>query len=109
MNIILLIVAVAIFIVVLFAFIKDEKQRFALLGGFLLLVVFGFVYSYFIDASSLKNAELAYSFEHGETLICKDGIEVKNNAFNYDYATKSFMGTGENKGKVVSIGDCKLK
>ena len=92
----------------MFAFIKDEKQRYALLIGFALVVVGAFVYSYVIDKSSLEIAQLVYSYEHGQVLVC-EGIEVTSKNFNYDYATQSLIGLDEHKGKVLSISDCTIK
>gem|GEM_PF-3483326 len=108
MNVIVLIVGIAIFVVILFAFIKDEKQRYVLLGGFGIVIVAAFIYTYVLNTSSLELAQLVYSYEQGQVLEC-NGETVTKQTYNYDYATQSLMGIDEQKGKVFKIKDCTVQ
>ena len=105
MSILLFIVAAAVFIVILFAVIEDQKQRLVISGFIIVAALVAGVFNYLSQSSAQKIRELANAFEQNQPLQCGDIVVTKEN-FVYDYPTQSLMGQGQFKGKNISIGEC---
>ena len=108
MSVLLFIVAVALFAIVLFAVVEDNRQRVIISAVFAVVIVLGGIYTFINDSKNEKRAQVLYAYEHDKVIICK-GIEVHKENFSYDYATQSFLGQNEHRGKTISLRDCTLQ
>lgn len=106
MSVLLFIVAIAVFIVVIFTVIEENRQRLIITGVFAAVMAVAGIYTYVNSAKTEKKAEMVRAFDQNKTIIC-NGVEVNQGNFYYDYPTQSFIGTGEYRGQVISLSRCK--
>lgn len=108
MSVLLFIVAVALFAIVLFAVVEDNRQRVIISAVFAVVIVLGGTYAFINNSINQNRAEVIYAYEHDKTITC-NGILVNKENFAYDYATQSFLGQNEHRGKTISLRDCTLQ
>jgi len=107
-SVLLFIVAVALFVIILFAVVDDNRHRIIISAVFAIALILGGVYTFINDAIHQKRAEVIYTYDHNQTIIC-NGIQVNKENFIYDYATQSFLGQNEYRGKIISLRDCDIQ
>ncbi len=108
MKLALLIVAVALFIISVLAVVKEKYEKEVITGSVLGFVLLAVAYNYFVGIGTDTMQKIVYAYEHNKTLQC-DEMQVNKQEFSYDYATQSFVGRGEFKGKVISIDTCEVQ
>jgi len=104
-SVLLFVVAVALFVIILFTVVEDNRHRIIISAVFAIVIVLGGMYTFINNTINQKRAEVIYAYDHNQTIIC-NGIKVNKENFVYDYATQSFLGQDEYRGKIISLRDC---